>query len=313
MATLWQPYAIEIVGGGVISVKKQSLSLGNEIGHESTAGSPYARTVFQRGTKPMIKFSTDDIRQAISVIGAEGAAIKAGGTYTEVNLYEISLDECGRPIATGAVHRKISSQFACVYVRQMSARASGDAELDCEVYCLSEDGVSDPFTVTNIAIGSLPALPIAEERYAIGPLKIGGQTIDRLSNLTVDFGVKPEQILLGSAVAPTFISVDSVLPMIEFGSHAAELFSSSGIPIGGLSGDHANSSCYFRQRKSGGNGFWADEDAKHIKFTMDGAAYLDEPHSADSNKPVTISGKIYTKKGATSNNPIVPTVNSVIT
>ncbi len=144
----------------------------HEVTAEATAGSPYARVALKRGSKPTYSFTTKDVRVALGYLGTEGAKVKAGGTITAANFFEVQLDDCGRPISSGSVHRKIASVLACLFPRRLTVGAGQDAELEVEVIFLSTDCVANPLVVSSLAIGALPALPSSEERYTIGPRRL---------------------------------------------------------------------------------------------------------------------------------------------
>ncbi len=44
-----------------------------------------------------------------------------------------------------------------------------------------------------------------------------------MTQLTIDFGITAESIVTGSGVAPTLVSVPSILPKIEFSGHNVEV------------------------------------------------------------------------------------------
>ncbi len=108
---------------------------------------------------------------------------------------------------------------------------------------------------------------LPKKRYTIGPVQLGSVVVDRLSSWSLDLGLKPEQIMLDSATAPTNLSLPEVLPKFDFEGHAAELYAAANIDSGGKAATHANTFAWLRQRKAGGTGFEADNAAKHMKFT----------------------------------------------
>lgn len=312
MGNIYAPYAIQLAGGAVIGgVTRQDLDFGNEITAEALAGSPHARLAMKRGSRSSYKFSTKDVRNALALTGTEGAKVKTGATLTAFNIFEVKLDECGKPIASGTVHRKIACTFGCLIPRRLSVSAGQDAELDFEFFPLSTDGVTFPWVVTTIAIGSLPTLPTTEERYTIGPFAAESITIDRLTQLSIDFGLRAESIMLDSAISPTHLSLSDILPKIEFSGHAVDVYADSGsIGSGGLLSTHTNSVAWLRQRQAGGTGLFADTQEKHMKFTFNGLATV-SGLAGDANKPKTVRGMVDCTHDGT-NTPIVLTAQDNI-
>lgn len=302
-------YAVEFAGSTavILPVTKQDFMFENDVTHESLAGSRHARIITKKSTKPKQTFTTKDIQKALTAITTEGIVIGSGKTYTAVNIYQVNLDINGMPAGSG--HRKLSITNGAVFCKQLTAKSGEDAELEIEVHAISTDGITSPVTIGS---GSLPAFPTAHERFSVGPMTLESIDIEELTSLTIDFGMKPDGILTGSAIAPTQLQVESVLPTIEFESHRVSLLlASTGIDPDGIAVTHANSIIWLRQRETNAAAYYDDTDTEHFKLTCDGFAIVDTGHTSDGNKLASIKGKVMLRNDGT-NSPMIYQANQAI-
>lgn len=310
MASIWVGHAVQLAGASPVvigSITNMGLPQGLELSAEPTAGSPYPRITTIRSKRPTANITTRNIQAALALVGSTSLAIKSGGTYTGIEFYQARLDDCGRP-AAGSVHRKIAFDFGCLLPRTLSCSAGQDAEISLEFIGLSSDGAASPITITESV--ALPTLP-SDERHTIGPVTLESITIDRLQQLSVDFGLTANSQQLDTAIFPTHIAVDSQVSRVTFSSPGLDQFGDSVIPEGGLAVEHANTEIWFRQRQYGADALFADTAEKHLLLTCSGLAYIEDAMAASGNAPATLSGAVTCRHDG-SNAPIVITTDTNI-
>jgi hypothetical protein len=308
--SLYVLHSIQLAGASAVrigSITQISLPRNVELSAEATAGSPFARFTSVRSLRPTVSFTTRNIELALALTGSTSLAIKTGGTYTAFEVFYAKLDDCGR-IASGSVHTKLSYDLGCLVPRVLSASAGQDAELTMEFLALSSDGVTSPLTITGSQ--ALPALP-DDERFALGPAEFEDSVVlDRLQQLSVDFGNTINAQQLDTGLYPYLISVDSQIPTITFNGMGIDDFGGS-VAVQGLKIEHAESLFWFRKRRSGATALFADTAEEHLKLTADGLVMIDDPLSASNNAPAAISGTVTCQYDGT-NAPIVIAADQAI-
>jgi len=255
----------------------------------------------------MVTFTTRDMEAILDLVGSTSLTIKAGGTYTALEVYFALLDDCGR-IAAGSVHRKISFAFGCLIPRTLSVSSGQDAEISCEFMALSTDGATSPITISGSQ--ALPTLP-SEKRFTVGPVTLGTEVITRIQQMSIDFANSVNAQQLDTGIYPTNLSVDSQIPRFTFSALAPDTFDAAVIPEGGLAITHANTAIWLRQRKAGADVLFADVDTEHIRFTAAGLAHIDDVGASSGNAPSVLSGSVTTLFDGT-NAPIVITTGAAI-
>lgn len=294
-------------------VSQQNLSLNTELSAEATAGSPYPQAVYVRSIKPEFTFTSYCIDKVLGVIGLSGLALRSEGLgKTGLSIYLLKADsDCGR-IDAGSVHSVITATGGCGFLSRISANAGEDVTADVRFMLLSEDGVAAAITRSE----GVPApASVAESRFGLGPLTVGGNTISSLTQLSVDFGVNAEALTVDSAVTPTDLHLESIAPTIEGTTLQTEKFGSGAgqIPIGGLEAAVANSALYFRKRSAGVNAYVDNATAEHIKLQPTGLFSWVDPVSSSGNRPMESSFRITTAMASDGTHPIVLSVDAAIT
>lgn len=298
-------HSIQLAGASAVrigSITQCSLPRNVELSAEPTAGSPFARFIAIRSLRPQVNFTTRNIELALALTGSTSLAIKSGGTYTALEVFYAKLDDCGRVLA-GSVHTKLSYNLGCLVPRQLSAAAGQDVELTMEFMALSSDGITSPLTISGSQ--ALPALPV-DERFALGPCELADAVVlNRLQQLSIDFGNTINAQQLDTGLYPFLISVDSQVPTITFTGMGVDDFNTQ-IPQGGVVVEHSESLFWLRKRTQAEPSFFIDTELEHIKLTAAGLVMIDDPLSASNASPATISGTITCKYDGT-NAPITIT------
>jgi len=309
--SLYQFYCIQLVGASSVrlgSITQISMPQNLDISADPTSGSPHPRVIHFRSAKPVISFSSLDVEQILSLTGSTSLVVKAGGTYTALEVYQAKVDDCGRILA-GSVHRKLSFAFGCLIPRSLSVASGQDADMSCEFLCLSADGLAITVTVTESV--ALPALHATDNRFTVGPVIIGGTELDKVQQLSVDFGNSASHLAFGSGVYPTHINVDSQIVRATFTAMSPEQYAAAELGLASLEAAHTDTSLALRARDPSGVGLLADTEEEHIILTFAGLATVDDPLSASGNAPGQLSGAITARHDGT-NAPVVIAINQAL-
>lgn len=191
--------------------------------------------------------------------------------------------------------------------RGITCEFEGDASISCEAIA-GYDGTNDPFKITENQ--TLPAGLVDNEVFTIGTASVGGVTIDHLKGVDIDFGIEVAAVGADKDKWPTYVSIRSVNPTIRLRGVDIEWFKSSNIPLEGKAATHLNTSVILRKRLSGGDCV-ADATLQHVKFTMDGFAYIDDAAGASRNEPHELSLVIVGRKESTNDPLIVDTTSAI--
>jgi hypothetical protein len=307
---LWVAHSIRLVGGSPVilgGLSQIGLPQGVQVGADPMAGSPYARIVQLQSKRPMVSFTSRNIAQILGLTGSTSVTIKTGGTYTALEVILAALDDCGR-MAAGSVHRKIAFSLGCLVPRVLSVSAGQDAEITCEFMATTIDGVTSPMSIAGSQ--ALPTLP-AEARYTVGPVTLEDIVIDRIQQMSLDFGNTITAQQLDTGLYPREISVESQVPRFTATALAPEKLDSAAIPDQGLQITHANTEIFLRQRDGETSAIFGDTETEHIKLTMDGLAAVDEI-SASQFQPASLSLSVTGEYDGT-NAPVVVAVDQYIT
>jgi len=310
--SLYQFYTIQLVGASSVrigSITQISMPQNLDIGADPTSGSPHPRVVHLRSSKPVISFTSLDVEQVLSLTGSTSLAVKSGGTYTALEVYQAKVDDCGRPLG-GSVHRKLSFALGCLIPRTLNVSSGQYADISCDFLCLTTDGLTIPVTITdNVA---LPALHTTNNRFTVGPIVLGGITLSKVQQFSVDFGNSVSHLAFDSGVYPTHVNVDSQVVRGTFTVMAPEAYAAASLNPESLELDHSDTTVGLRAYDpSGGGNLLADTDAEHILLTFAGLATVDDALSASGNAPGQLSGSITARHDGT-NAPVVIAVNQAL-
>lgn len=281
--------------GGITSA---SLRLGAEIIGERTGNNLHRQLASLQRAQPQGEFTTHKIAAALDEVGQLGVGI--ADLTSKFTMYWAAFDD-GGTYQTGSNHRSDTINHGMIVPARLTCDHQGNAQIDYSVF-IGYDGSNDPVVTAGSA--SLPTADSDDERFTIGPLTIGGVTVDHMTRLEIDFGV---QMLIQSAdsdIYPTLIAVAGTQPIIRATVLDAALFASGAIPLAGKAATHANTTCYLRKRSDGGT-FVADGTAEHVSITAAGLAVLEDIHTAgEPGDPAQTTVRLEAQDDGT-NNPLV--------
>lgn len=258
---LWKLHALSVPSLGVIpTVTSRDFDFGIvEYMHrgDGRVSADFRATMLQ---KPAFSFSTPALATVLTLLGGKGFYY----TTNPVDLY-VARRSGVDGIAAGAVHRKITSGAGakvCIIARQISAKKGNTAAMiSCDGYFLSADGVAAPIALTNAV--SLPALPSAAEAFTIGGVKLnGGNLLDGIGSIDIDFGNKEEIHDDGGKLYPDLAVLDTHDPTASFSTSDMALLDT--LTVGGL--ELSAASFFFRKLAPAGR--VPDGTAQHVKLGL---------------------------------------------
>lgn len=270
-------HTADVLISGILS---QGLALGAEVDQEATSGEVFARFTALTGLSPDGRFATYHLATALAAIGLAGVNIAGLATGLAFWLQK-HLEGSTR---SGTLsHRKALIKKGIVFptTLQCSSGPNQHAQLSCQVIP-TWDGSNEIVQIADSQ--TLPTAEPDDERFALGPMQIGGKTIDHIDSFEIGFGVNAVAERKGndSEIRPTYVSIETILPLIRLRGIDPEWLKSTTIPVAGLACTHANTVIYLRKRALG-NSFVANGVAQHIKFTAAGLAVIDDAFQASGS------------------------------
>ena len=289
-----------LVGG----INAQRISTGTEVRMEPTGGEVYARFGAVTARKPSATFTTLAIAAALdqaALTGKKIADLSAGLTlYAHAHAI-------GSTRAGAGGHRKYAIAAGLVYPQTLRCDHNGDASIDYEAVPTAVGG-NDPIIESDGV--SMPAGLDDAERFGLGPVTIESQTLTHCRSFELAFGIIVEAIGSDGDLAPTFVSIVRIQPIITLRGIDVEWMKSTVIPRAGVVATHANTAIYLRKRS--GTSFVANGTAQHVKFTAAGIAYIDGALEASGDDEAETSLVMPCEYDGT-NDPLVIDTSSAIT
>lgn len=136
--------------------------------------------------KPILSFSTTDIKSALVAFGGQnGTPIVP---TTAEFLFWLQKSDAGGVRTAGANHIKATSTVGIVIPQTLTMPSGGQASISYQAIFLSPDGAALPVIFTGSqALDAGQAG--ADDAYILGPVVLNGATIENVSEVTYDFGL----------------------------------------------------------------------------------------------------------------------------
>lgn len=297
---------VEIGVSDLGGITRKQIAVGNEIISEGSSGIVYHNYQGVRAIRPGFSFSTKQVGNALTILGAVGSAID---DLTNVVLWALLRDGAGN--ASGNVHSKYTATEGWIAPTTLSCDHRGDAILEVAGQLIASDGTTAPWTISRT--NAAPTDGSTDQRFTLGGCTIESIAVGQLTQLSINFGLQVVTEGQDSTIYDTEAYVARVAPSISGTLTDVELLAAAEIPLTGKAATHTNTSIYLRKRAAGST-YVADGTAEHLKFTAAGLCYienaLDDSH--DDDGPATINFMMPLKWDGT-NLPLVITVGSAIT
>lgn len=284
--------------GGMI---RQSATPNISVDASPVAGSPYILFSSINDMDPRIMFATYDLPNSLAAVGLTGLPIASSTEgRVGVELYELLYDDYGQ-FASGSVHRKLVCKKGAIFVRRISCAHGQDAQIELELIGI-HDGTNPIWSISESV--AAPGSPTDTTRHTLGDIELGDVTLERVTNLDIDFGVSAASQGTGSNPYRTYIDVSSIQPSVRVQTKQPGQFSAAGVPLIGIAATHANSLIKLRKRVRNTPSFVADETEEHVTITTGGTLYCEEAFSATADGEGTAAYRLVSDYDGT-NSPFV--------
>ena len=288
---------------GIIS---KSINVNPEIVAELTGSATRPKHTAMNAIDPLLSGSLYSLKTALDIIGTTGFGIDSD-TNPGLTMYLAQLTDMG-DLVGGSTDRSYLVKKGAWVPRRLTCNSRGDATLEWEVYCLQK-GSNDPVVISDSA--TLPTIVIAEARWTLGPIDLGGVVLSDYNQVTIDFGLEITPQAVESAIYNKYLGVKNQIPTITIQGIDPTWWSSSPVPIGGAAVTHANSNFYLRKRTQDGAHFVANGTAEHIKFTFAGLAAV-EAVNVTATSLADTSLRIQAVEDSSGNAPLIVDTASAI-
>lgn len=293
-------HTVPMAGAEIISgISEGGINANSEVTRETTVGNLYAEAASLQGLRPVASFTTYNIAQAIDTLGIGGAAscVTSDGTHPGIKLYFAAWECAGPKSGVGSNHRVYNVKEGILVPRQLTVEHRGNARISYDLYC-GFDGTNAP--VLDSEQDTLPTLTNDAARWTMGPMTIGGVTVEGKKSITLDFGPSVSQEGADSDFYDSVTSLDNLLPQLRVAGVDPFWLDNVAI-LTGKSVVRSNTTVVLRKRNT------TDVTAEHIQLAISGLVNWDEIIRGSQNSPATIGFNIDLTTDPTDGaNPIVP-------
>lgn len=221
---------------------------------------------------PLISGSAYSLATILDIVGTTGLGIDSDSN-PGLTVYHALMTDMGQ-VSGGSSNQTTLVKKGVFVPRRITCQSRGDAVLDFEVYTIQKS-TNHPVVVGYS--GTLPTLTVAEARWTLGPIDIGGTVFSDYNSIEIDFGLQITPEAVESAIYNKYIGVINQIPRITIAGIDPGWWvagTSGTIPLNGSAVLHANSNIYLRKRTQDGSHFVANGTSEHIMFTFAGIAAI---------------------------------------
>lgn len=229
---------------------------------------------------PKPQASTKSIAAALAVIPQTGICLNTNGSHLGAFFYGEAKSDCQVGEPGSANHLSYLVGKGLLVPETLSGSLREDVQLSFSVDAIS-DGTNAPLAGS---YGATLPTGLDLSQYAVGAIKIANILWSDTRRLNLAFNVRrgEDDPQLGG-IWPIRASRVKAQPVLELTARdPSKLDDSTGIPLLGKSAIHGNTVVYFKKRLNRG-AFEADASTVHLKMTMSGLVYFDNPFSASGN------------------------------
>ncbi len=203
--------------------------------------------------RPEFTFTTNQLGAAVTAIGS-GLSFTSGSPAV---FYAMKKSETGR--STSSDHEKLSIAKGVVFPVSINASSNQVATMQHRV-AIAWDGTNEPIVPSAASLNSIGTV---EEPYTVGPLSIGGTTIDQLQSLSLSYNISHKPIFGDGVSYPYDICLETVAPVLTATTTKASILRT---PIGWKGSAAVAIVAYWRRMKTDGHRYTTAE-TKHLKLT----------------------------------------------
>lgn len=265
-------------GGAFSQISQQDWDFGIQEIMEKPAGELTPTFRGNESQKPVITFTTSDLKTALASIGSIGADLGQVDTYFK----QVARTSNVARATTG--HELIRIEDCLAYITSIRLSHTGKAEASV-VLVAGYDGVNEPFQYT--ASVALSGTHGAASLWGVGPCAINGTSLGAIKEIDIQTGVTLLREGGESELYDTFIAIEQTDPIVTITTLHSVNWGTLGLNGVSLNGTTGLS---FYARKRGPQGPVANITAEHILFT--GLRGLAVPLNASGQGSAAISDQI---------------------
>lgn len=230
--------------------------------------------------------TTESIAQILDTLGAIAKCITFDGTHPGVVMYGEKHDEClGR--ASGSVHNTYTIEDGLLV--PLTLECSHGANATISMNAIATKGTNDPVQMAyNVA---LPTGVTSDEVFGLGVCKVGGQQLDNVQSVSIDFGIQTMTKSGAGELAPQWASPSKIRPVISVTTTDPTIVDAAKLDIEGTTALHTDTIFQLRKRAAYGK-YVADATTEHIEITAAGLITIDQMHSASGESDAAVTIKI---------------------
>jgi hypothetical protein len=302
--SLQTAFAVEYGSTVLAGLDNLSQAVNNNVDNGVGIGSIYPQFAVLRGQQPAIQFQSHAVASVLAVTGYVGADIDGSNN---LKAYFAKMD--GQVPATGSVHRTYTADRGVLVPRRLSCAHQQDSIVDCEALLYSSDGATEPIVIADDV--ALPSLTRDNIRHTLKSVTLAGVDLGCVTNVSIEFGNGVRTRGCNSDLWDKLVEQGGVQSVITITGIDADKFSSTGIPLKGKGGTHANSIIWLRKYDESGIDFVDDLTAEHIKIDAEGLVVVSD-HSGQGSETSELTVQMYCTLDASENAPIAINTASAI-
>jgi hypothetical protein len=269
--------AISANGSLIKGVTGQSLDPNMEKFVNRGGGSPYPSYIAGKQKKPVLSFTTTDMKTLLDLTGL--APIAVG---TTVDLYLAAMVN-GLGIDTNATHLKLTLNHGMIIPRRIAAQQGAEATAQVDVISVY-DGTNDP--IVYAAAQSLPSgYDNVTEKFTLGPCKLAAMV--ETIGWDLDLGIRDEALFRDGEPYARLAYMSEMEPVATVRTHDATIRST----IGENGTGAVDPTLFLRKLVEGQNSRVADATAEHISILFnESMIYLGQLSGVPAEQTFMICG-----------------------
>lgn len=281
------------------------------------SGKTYDSVISMIRQEPMMRLTTQAVREVLNEIGLSGRCIQSnvGGGENGAEIYGEKHDLCGvNGRASGSVNFRASAHSGAIYLESLTVSADGVASISFIVHALTNSAGDDPFTIVeNVALPSTGYSIVRDQMYGLWKTKIVTVETEDIQRVTFNFGVSVEKPpTANGTIYPNRMRLRKVRPSVRLFTTDLDLIDGSPLSRTGTPVTHADSEIRLVKLEPDGD-YLDTTDSEHIKIGLSGMAYITSPYGtsgdAVAGTEIVVQGR-QTSAGAV---PFLFTLNTNLT
>jgi hypothetical protein len=260
----------------------QSIGISPNVAAVVKSGDGYVDPTFVAAgrIKPTMWVTTNDLKNALDVIGLSGKALSAS-SIMKTYLNKVA---AGGTRTAGATHTLIEMNEGIIVPTSITV-TDGQAATVSYIAFLTYDGTNVPIKVT--VNQSLPTITPSVLTHTTGPIQVNGAAIEGIQSMTLDFGIDVTALGGDGEVYDTFAGIMSRNPTLKFTTTDCDIMDTFEVPT-----NVSATVVAYLTKMSAGTVRVANNVAEHIKLTMTAGMVNNEALTLTQGQNGTVDGLV---------------------